>query len=212
MLCTISNRSEEVDPLEWRPASGSSIPPAGRQPAGVAQARIDQDDRNRGAELAQARQAGFQDGIRQAREEAARELQGCAERIGQALAELATLKRRMRNEAEAEVVKLALAIARRILRREVLADPDAIQGIVHAALHKLQHRQIHRVRVFSAGAETVRACLERSGAPSAIQVIADPALRTGDILFETVAGELDASVETQLAEIDRGFADRLALR
>jgi flagellar biosynthesis/type III secretory pathway protein FliH len=30
-------------------------------------------------------------------------------------------------------------------------------------------------------------------------------------LFETALGDLDASVETQLQEIQRGFADRIAL-
>jgi flagellar biosynthesis/type III secretory pathway protein FliH len=32
------------------------------------------------------------------------------------------------------------------------------------------------------------------------------------MLFETSVGELDASIETQLQEIQRGFADRLAIQ
>ena len=225
LRCKILPRSEQaeaaqpVQPLRWRPA--------GRvQPIGVTllegnnaaaedpavQRRLEEYERNRHAELAQARQAGMQEGLRQAREEAARELQALGERIAQTLAELATLKRRIRREAESEVVKLALAIARRILRRELATDPEAICGVVHAALEKLQTRELQRVRVFAAGAEAVRASLERMGAGQAIQIIADPSLRPGDVLFETARGELDASIETQLQEIDRGFADRLALR
>ena len=36
----------------------------------------------------------------------------------------------------------------------------------------------------------------------------DP-LEPGDIIIETRRGDLDGCIETQLAEIERGFADRL---
>ena len=43
--------------------------------------------------------------------------------------------------------KLALAIARRVLRRELAVDPEALHGLVLAALEKLQGQEICRVRV-----------------------------------------------------------------
>jgi flagellar assembly protein FliH len=219
MLCKIARGSEQADAVRWRPAGpgqpiGTKGLPESSAPVNepAVGRRLEEIERNRHAELAQARQMGFQEGLQRAREEAAREVQASAERLAQALGELAVLKRRVRNEAEMELVKLALAIARRILRRELATDPEAIQGVAHAALQKLQNRELHRVRIFPAGAEAVRACLEHSGAAPAIQVVPDPSLRPGDVLFETSAGELDASIETQLQEIDRGFTDRLALR
>jgi flagellar biosynthesis/type III secretory pathway protein FliH len=45
----------------------------------------------------------------------------------------------------------------------------------------------------------------------AVTVVADPKMRAGDVIFETSLGELDCSIETQLQEIERGFADRLGL-
>jgi flagellar assembly protein FliH len=38
-------------------------------------------------------------------------------------------------------------------------------------------------------------------------VTPDPGLERGAAVLETARGELDASIETQLAEIERGFAD-----
>jgi flagellar assembly protein FliH len=218
MLCKIARQAEEADPVIWRPAGSGQ--PVGTNPRGMSAVsgeqtpgrRLEEIERNRHAELAQARQAGLQDGVKQAREEVAKEASAFAERVAQTLAELAGLKRRVRNEAEMELLKLSLAVARRILRRELATDPEAIQGVVHAALQKLQNRELYRVRVFPAGAEAVRACLDRMGAAPAIQIIPDPSLRSGDVLFETAVGELDASVETQLQEIERGFADRLVLK
>lgn len=218
MLCKIARDSEQTDAIRWRPAGpgwpvgakglAGSGAPAGDAPLGN---RVEDLERNRHAELAEARRAGFQEGFRRAREEASGEVHASAESLAQALGGLAALKRQVRNEAEMELVRLALAIARRILRRELATDPEAIQGVAHAALQKLQNREVHRVRVYPAGAEAVRACLERSGAAPAIQVVADASLRAGDVLFETSSGELDASIDTQLQEIDCGFADRLAL-
>jgi flagellar assembly protein FliH len=84
--------------------------------------------------------------------------------------------------------------------------------VVYAALQRLQSREITRIRVFPAAVPAVRAALERNGGMAAIEIIADGLLQPGGLLFETSLGELDASVETQLQEIERGFTDRLQLR
>lgn len=218
MLCKIVRDGEPADAVRWRPAGlgqpvgTKALGGGGPRPQEISPGWSREElERRREAELAEARQQGFQQGLQQGREEAAQRVHAVAEGLAQALAEVAALKRRVRSEAEMELVKLALAIARRILRRELATDPEAIQGVAHAALLKLQNRELHRVRVFPAGAEVLRACLDRGGAAPAVQVIADSSLRVGDLLFESSAGELDASIETQLQEIDRGFADRLAI-
>jgi flagellar assembly protein FliH len=160
------------------------------------------------AEVAHARQTGLNEG----RAEAAGELQKAFDQIARTIDDLSKTKRKVRNEAEHELVKLALAIARRIMHRELSTDPDSIEGIVHAALQKLQQREVSRVRVYPAALEAVRMALDRIGTRSAIEVSADAGLESGAIIFELSVGELDASIETQLQEIQRGFADRLAIR
>ncbi|MBV8810447.1 MAG: hypothetical protein JO033_17390 [Acidobacteriaceae bacterium] len=163
-------------------------------------------------EIEQARRAGFEEGTRKAGEEAAKEFRACAERVAGALKDLEGFKNKLGHAAEAEIVRLSLAIARRILHRELMADPDSIQGIVHAALQKLHLRDVLRIRTNPALAQNVRAALERVSVGSNVEITPDPTLRIGDLLFESARGELDASVETQLEEIQRGFADRLARR
>ena len=48
------------------------------------------------------------------------------------------MRKRAAHEAEQDVVKLAIAIARRVLHRELTVDPDAILGLVKAALQKIE--------------------------------------------------------------------------
>lgn len=217
MLRKIAEPEQGVKPVVWRQVRTGGTPagtsPSGETPGEVAELRlrVAELERIRHSEVAQARQGALQEGMRQGREQAAAEVKASSDRLAQTLAELANLKRKIRGEAELELLKLSLAIARRVLNRELQADPDAIQGIVHAALQKIQRREIFRVRIYPAGADAVRAALNQIGS-GAIEIVPDPALKIGDLLIDTAVGELDASVDTQLQEIQRGFTDRLALR
>ena len=84
---------------------------------------------------------------RKGREEASAELKPVLERLARAAADLSNLRDRVRRQAETDLVKLALAIARRVLHRELAIDPDAMQGIVRTALDRLQNREVDRLRV-----------------------------------------------------------------
>jgi len=55
----------------------------------------------------------------------------------------------------------------------------------------------------------VKEMLGRFSAAS-VELIPDPTLQCGDVMFETSHGTLDGSIEAQLQEIERGFADRLS--
>jgi flagellar assembly protein FliH len=176
------------------------------------QRRLAELERLRQLETAEAHHRGVEDGLRRGREEAAAEVKKAFDQVAHTLEGLAKVKRKLRQEAEQELVKLALAVARRILYRELSTDPSSIEGIVHAALQKLQQREVSRVRVNPVAMAAVRAALDRNGSRSGLEMVADPGLATGAILFETSVGELDASIETQLQEIQRGFADRLAIQ
>ena len=138
-----------------------------------------------------ARLAQLETLYRQKALEATAELQPVLERLGRAIEEIANLRARLRWEAEADVVQLALAIARRVIRRELASDPDALRGLAMAALEKLQGQEIARVKVH----------------PSHVAMVKSRAV--GSVIFETTRGNLDASVDSQLQEIERGLADRL---
>jgi len=55
----------------------------------------------------------------------------------------------------------------------------------------------------------VRKSLEQCGSPKNLVLTPDPGLKPGELLLETSQGILDASVDTQLREIERGLIDRL---
>jgi flagellar assembly protein FliH len=131
------------------------------------------------------------------------------ERLTRSIQEIANMRTRLRREAEADVVQLALAIARRVVHREVGADPDALRGLVMAALEKLQGQELSRVKVHPTQAAMVKSCLQQAVKGGQVEVLADQSRELGSVVFETTRGNLDASVDSQLQEIERGLADRL---
>jgi flagellar assembly protein FliH len=161
--------------------------------------------------VAEAHQKGFEEG-RAAGEVAGRkslggEVEAMQTKLARAIEELTGLRLRYRREAEQDVVALALAVARRILHRELTVAPEALLGLVKAALERIEAREVHQVRVARSDTHMVRQFFEQIGAPQRIEVTTDPSLAAGSILIESSRGTLDASVDTQLAEIERGFAD-----
>ena len=88
-------------------------------------------------------------------------------KLARSIEELTGARPRYRREAEQDVVALALAIARRILHRELTVAPDALLGLVKAALDKLEAREVHQVRVSRQDAADGAAILRANGsAPS----------------------------------------------
>ena len=212
---------EEVAPVRWRMAeqeeSGigprpSPSEPAGSrsmEPAGVPLAEVE-------AQLSAAYQKGVEDGHREAQaaaQEAARQqLAPVLENLASTAQQITSAGARIRKENEAILVKLAIAIAKRTLHREIQTDPEAILGLVRSAFDRLDARETHQLRLAPSEASVIEQHRAGLSLPERLQITADPALPPGSAIFETSRGEMDASVMTQLDEIERGFADLVQKR
>jgi flagellar assembly protein FliH len=156
-----------------------------------------------------AKEQGRREGEAAGHTQGAAEVRPVIDRLAHAIDEIGGLRARLRREAEADTIQLALAIARRILHRQLAIDPEALHGLVLAALEKLDGQEVARVRVHPSQAPLVNASLEQGGTGTPVEVLADPSREPGTVIFETARGDLDASIETQLQEISRGLADCL---
>ena len=110
---------------------------------------------------------------------------------------------------EQEVVKLALAIAARILRREAQMDPLLLTGAVRVALGQLSAST--EVRLFVPATELdlwTEAIALLPNLPLKPKVLPGEGMRTGECTIETALGSVDLGIRSQLGEIERGFFDR----
>lgn len=163
-------------------------------------------------QLRQAYESGLKEGEAAGRRGAEDEIRKAVEKLAATVAGIAGARTEVVRRAEADLVRLSIEIARRILHRELSVDASALEALVHAALEKLSSQEVYRVRVHPDQEPMVRACLQRMGRQAGLEVVGDPSQERGGAIFEIAHGSLDASVDTQLREIERGLADRLGDR
>ena len=207
----------ETSAFQMRPAGGPTAQNSRARPlesanASVPEARLAEIQQEAEARVRAAYNQGVAAGEAAAQQQAQQKLEPAVAALNNVLAELASLRKRVRAEAEDDAVKLSIAIARRLLYRELSTDPEAILGLVKAAFGKLNARETHRLRVSPGDVAVIQEHRAKLQIPPGIEIVSDGALNPGSAVFETSRGELDASIDTQLSEIDRGLTDVMKRR
>lgn len=127
--------------------------------------------------------------------------------------------------ARTQVIELAAAIARRVVRRMVRIDPGIVLNQLEAALSSVTESTRLVIAVHPDEAETVRGelpgLIERFARCEHAQIVTDPTLEPGSCVARTVSGGvIDASLPTQINRIIEtllptsapvGLDDRLGL-
>ena len=209
--------------VEVAPAAWLSQGPGGAVPVARPQHRFESEAEVRetqSAEIAaaielrvrQAYESGFREGEAAARQRSESQVREAVEKLAAAVVEVAGARGDSIRRAEADMVRLSIEIARRILHRELSLDTSALEALIRAALEKLRSQEVYRVRVHPGHEQLVRACLQQIGRDPDIEVVSDASQPRGGAVFEISRGSLDASVETQLREIENGLADHLGER
>jgi flagellar assembly protein FliH len=161
----------------------------------------------------EARREGMELGRTQELREQTLLMEKAADRLTETLGEFRAERDQYLGAVEHEVVRLALAIASRVLHREAQMDPLLLSGAVRVALGQLAETAETRLRV-PAAEEELWAQMLRLMPNLALrpELVADERLRAGDAVLEAQTGSVDLGVRAQLEEIERGFFDLLESR
>jgi len=160
-----------------------------------------------------ARQQGRTEGAAAALENFAVELTRARAGISAALSDFVRERDDYYQKVEAEVVKLALSVARHILHREAQVDPLLLAGLVRVALEKIESRAGTVLRVNPIHAQEWKTHLAQHMQPQHTpEVSEDPTLDLDRCVIETSLGTTEIGIELQLEEIEHGFMDLLAQR
>ena len=87
----------------------------------------------------------------------------------------------------------------------------ALQGLIQAGFERLGRTEITRIVVHPDHVVPVREALA-AFTTRKIEIFGDGSREKGALVFETTRGSFDASVDSQLREIELGLADRLKSR
>ena len=189
--------------VEWKtsqPAAG----PARQRPSGDGATSPAVDI---GLVEKQAYERGFREGEAAGARKSLDQLQAAIQGFAQSAAQLASYKPQLRAEVERQVVNLSMAVAHKILRRELSIDPHIVTAVVKACFEELENVEVYRVRVNPQDVPALTAFVQQQRR-GAIEIVPDAQVSRGGALLETAQGQMDARLEMQLAEIAHGLADR----
>ena len=123
--------------------------------------------------------------------------------ITHALEQFAKERQRYFHDVEAEVLKLALAMAERILHREAELDPLMMAGAVRMALQQVASATEVSLHVAPQQISQWKEVFRRDS--DSVELVADAEVEMGACVLHTSCGQLDLSVRAQLQELERGF-------
>ncbi|MGP1309894.1 MAG: FliH/SctL family protein [Phycisphaerales bacterium] len=157
--------------------------------------------------------AGYDDGFKrgqeagaaEARERVADDLQILAAAWGDALEGFETVRVALFREARLDVLKLAVEIAEKVAKRAVDADEQAAARQLEAALELLARPTNLRIACSPDDrrllADLMPNLESRFTNVRSAAVIEDPSLSRGSVVVRTDKGEIDATIETQIARV-----------
>jgi len=160
--------------------------------------------------LLRAHAEGVREGEELERERARQEIQKERVRVEEAILKFQTEVSEYFSRVESEVVQLAVAIAEKILRREVQTDPLLVTKMTKDILNNLHQQTQITVRVHPDQAEMWR--LERRPHDDKVklEIVPDPSVSAGNCVLQTELGATEIGIAVQLQEIESGLLDLLA--
>lgn len=160
-----------------------------------------------------ARAEGFSQGEAKAQEAAAQAIEQERAAVFSAVQDFETRRDEYFHRVETEVVRLALAIARKVLHREAQMDPMLLAGVVRVALDQMQAGTHVVLRTSAESAETWRNfCEQHCQGQRTVEVVVDTTLAGDHCVLQAEAGSSEISLDSQLQEIENGFFDLLRER
>ncbi|MDR1728753.1 MAG: hypothetical protein LBT74_12665 [Acidobacteriota bacterium] len=150
---------------------------------------------------------GVAEGRKGAEDAARRQMEEMSGRYADTLAELAELKKALRAQVEEEVVRLAVAVAKKIVQREVGIDPTIIQALVRVALDRASGKSSVTVRL---NPEDYKYMLAKHDELAQVEgreitFAPDGGITRGGCLVQTESGDIDARIEEEFREVEEAF-------
>ena len=185
----------DVAPFAWQALAG--IPEV--RPA-VRQAEHDLEERAATIER-DAFAKGYAEGERAGTQAAATRTDAMLRRLAQTIDELVGLRAEIVRKSERQTVQLVLAIAERIVQREITLDRGLVIGMARAALDRLGEHGSATIRLNPADLAAIGDTVDVLG--MGVQVSADPVVSRGGCLVQSDFGFMDVSPDAQFRELAR---------
>ena len=147
----------------------------------------------------QARQEGFQQGLREGRDAGLKELREQVQILEKIVRGLDKPFEQLDETVEQQLAQLAMLVARQLVRRELKTEPEQVIAVVREALAALPvaARNV-RLALHPDDAALVREAMSVDQGQQQLQLVEDPVQTRGGCRVFTDTSQIDASVEARL--------------
>ena len=133
-------------------------------------------------------------------------------RLTQTLEELTQVRAQMIHQTEQQMVQLALAVARRVVHREISLDRDLLVAMARVALDRLGDSAQVTVRLSPEDFDATAAARAAQWTGTNVTVVADSRVSRGGCRIDSDLGVMDAGADAQIQEIARALLGDAAER
>lgn len=160
-------------------------------------------------------QEGYQEGIESARQAMQAEIDNTHQQCQQMLEEARHTKLAMFQSSEADMLRLCMAVAKRVVAAEVTTNPQVVCSILQEALSYIDQPENLTLYVNQKDLETILELMQTNnlsdiGNKASLSVHADNRISPGGLRLDSEAGTVDAQLETRLANVEVAFQEVLS--
>ena len=152
---------------------------------------------------------GFVRGEKAGIESGNEKIESAVKSIKQGLSELIKTRQDIYLETEQEIVKLAMAIARKIVWNEIRVNKDTVVNVVKEAVKKVEGNEKVKVKLSCKDFQFIKnekpAIIDKITDTENVGFEMDESIPDGGCIIETESGDIDARIEKQFQAVGEAF-------
>ncbi len=152
------------------------------------------------------RQEAYTRGKKDGKAEAEKKLHSTTRSLADGLEQISGLRQSLLSKSKEDMVRLVMAVARQVIQEDVAEKQDIIVRTVKKSLEAAVAADEYYIRVHPEDLEIVKEheplFLAAMKGLQNIHFMADESIARGGCVAESRAGDVDATIESQLAEIE----------
>lgn len=156
---------------------------------------------------------GYADGLKKAQTDIESDRQMAMDQSKQIIEEASRTKIEILSSVEADMVRLVLAIAKKVIVADLMIQPEVIAEIIRQAIANLDDPDNLRIYVNPADISAITDVIDWGGLTEIgsrdieIEVKGDQRISRGGSVIESAGGTVDARLETRLETVENAFWD-----
>ena len=159
--------------------------------------------------FADGKAQGLNDGEHTGFERGTQKIEPLINSIKEAVIQLSSIREETYRQIEKEVVELALAIAQKVICREISTDQETVVYVARQALAKVDEPGRIKIKLNPSDLQFINETKYQLSNLTAdvhhVAFEADESIQSGGCVIKTELGEIDARIEKQLQAVEESF-------